>query len=397
MDLLVQEASERPGLIVLHVHEAGTPSSRHFWQSVIEVHSDTMQDLSYNAWTGEVDTTILAATFSRLKTFQLLAHEFQELHALDTFLDRHQDIEILSLDTRRTHAQPDSFRQTFPKLRSMYLMPPFPSQDFAERHQHLLSSVKPVPGDLHQTQTTAEFGSSSEYRNQRYALVFASGPLQDMVNAKLPLSHVLIGSRGSEAEPIEDYIKLLRPPSATAHSITCLEIDTDCYDLRDVMRAFDPALFPNLVEVGIVTHKKTTAAYSPDEVEGCIKNAIAFFYSAEQLRILRICEGHARCPDRDILLNHEFPPALEYFGWLDPPMRVTQYFRFVPHFLAVDENRHGSKLPSSSGHGRKVGRVQRVSSVFRTQIGRDGVWARAYDDNFDGTVLDHLSGVPTLW
>ncbi|KAE8229659.1 hypothetical protein CF326_g5364 [Tilletia indica] len=216
-----------------------------------------------------------------------------------------------------------------------------------------------------------------------------------MVAAGQRLTHIRICALGGYGKTLNEYLSILTARPEAAQAVTCLELEASDSELGAFLRSFDPTIFENLVEVGITLNLSENlprpwrrTEYVAPSVESMIASVISHFVPARSLRVLRLDEGDGSYPSADILLDHEFPPALEYFGWLEPPDSVPQYFRFV------SSDPCGRVVKTESGGKR--GRLQRVPIIFRAKINSYGVWERPLEPNFQMTVLDHIYGPPTL-
>jgi len=118
-------------------------------------------------------------------------------------------------------------------------------------------------------------------------------------------------------------MRLLAGSSAAAFQITCLELEVPEVPLRDVMRDFKPTLFPNLTEVAIYLGGESLELYGSEKAEKLMKSAIAYFYAAKKLKVLRVCDTCWYCPVKTALVDFEFPPALEIFGWHESPRSTS--------------------------------------------------------------------------
>ncbi|KAE8262338.1 hypothetical protein A4X09_0g7482 [Tilletia walkeri] len=392
---VIQAASEGPGI---HTFQIGNPGAdvdgidvdSYFrcWSLLIEHHDRTLRSLSVSAEPDSLPEDLLTVSFSQLRDFQLSQYDGNS-ELLQAFLDHHPSLRRLDISVAEPSEPYVEFTQTFPDLSDIYITTPFPGLETAERHPQVISNIKNLPREGWGLQDYPEFETSTEYPNQRFVLVFDSESLEEMVAAGRLLSHIYIGGLG-RYEDLDSYLPILTTRPETAQAVTCLQLDVWEFQRRNFFRSFDPTIFENLAEVGIRLKSSTEEPRRRivPSVESPIASAISHFVPARSLRVLCICEGQARCPSNDILLDHEFPPALEYFGWLGPPVRVPQYFRFV----SSDPCARAVKTEA----GVKRGRLQRVPSIFRAKITPCGVWERPLHSDFQMTVLDHISGPPTL-
>ncbi|KAE8207309.1 hypothetical protein CF327_g7373 [Tilletia walkeri] len=374
---IIQAASEGPGLHTFQIYEPGPDTD--------EI---------------DIDEELSTVSFSQLRDLNFRQSD-GDSEIIQALLDHHPTLRKLYINAYPPHnVDPPGitihFRQTFPDLSDIYITPPFPGPEFAERHPKVIRSLKSIPSVHYDPHAPPEFEASTEYPRQRFALVFSLESLQEMVAAGQRLSHIYVGGLGHYQDP-DYYLPVFRASPEIAQALTCLELDVDYTQLGEFLQNLDPTIFENLAEVSInmdvsesTRQRRRTPSVPPPSVESKIATAISHFVPARSLRVLRISQGRAaRCLSTDILLEHEFPPALEYVGWLEPPERVPQYFRFV------SSDPFGRVVETESGGKR--GRLQRVPSIFRAKITSYGVWwERPLDPNFQMTVLDHISGPPTL-
>ncbi|KAL9935700.1 hypothetical protein V8E36_005277 [Tilletia maclaganii] len=381
---LTRRASHGPGLQTLHIHTDRAESAI-FRDAVVKYHSRTLRDIACKYMRDDCFAPgLLTTTFPQLKRFHISAHNLDQVEVFNAFLDRNPGLIHLDLEITDTPDPGLSWEQTFPSLRSIRVKHPFPPQEFADRHQYVLSCIKYEAARFQQTPPTLT--SSSDYAKLRHTAVHQLDTLKELVDQELPLLHIFLrDDKGS----IKAHMHLLNAPNITAWPITCLELETTDVTLLNVMRDFNPASFPNLVEVPVHACGRYLREYGEVDAEGRMKRAIFNFYKAKKLKVLRITEMCYDCPEQDALIDFEFPPALEIFGWNSYYEEESgQYFRFVPiltqkgHLLGLE-------------HGGKRGRLQRVPAVFRTRISPDGVWERPYKTKDGVTVLDHLGDVPT--
>ncbi|KAE8218236.1 hypothetical protein CF319_g7850 [Tilletia indica] len=402
---IIQAASEGPGLHTFQIYEPGPDTDEIdidgylCWSLLIERHVRTLQSLSISAESESLPEELSTVSFSQLRDLNFRQSD-GDSELIQALLDHHPTLRKLYINAYPPHnVDPPGitihFRQTFPDLSDVYITPPFPGPEFAERHPKVIRILKTIPTVHFDPHAAPEFETSTEYPKQRFALVFNSESLQEMVAAGQRLSHIYVGGLGHYQE-LDYYLPVFRASPEIAQALTCLELDVEYTQLGEFLQSFDPTIFKNLAEVSINMdqsesnrQRRRTPSVPPPSVESKIATAISHFVPARSLRVLRISQGRAaRCLSTDILLDHEFPPALEYVGWLEPPERVPQYFRFV------SSDPFGRVVETESGGKR--GRLQRVPSIFRAKITSYGVWERPLDPNFQMTVLDHISGPPTL-
>ncbi|KAL9935699.1 hypothetical protein V8E36_005276 [Tilletia maclaganii] len=359
---LIQRASQGPGLHTLRIHndKAESATAR---QVAAQSHSSTLRDIACAYVHADcVASGLLSGTYPRLQSFSISALDMDRSAAgvLDAFLDRHLSLVHLELDINEPPGPDLSLRQTFPSLRSIRMKSVFDDEDFVQRHQHVLSSVKYRQRSDHWC-LDPELGSSPEFGNQRIAVVCRTKPLERIIEAGAPLTQLILHSDGRDGTLFRDYFTLLDRSSMVAARITCLELVADVPDYGEVNKHFDPAAFCNLIEVGVLMLKvQTKRTKDSTGVEAHMAAAVSFFLPAKQLRVLRICDGRVRCLQQDALLGHGFPLALEYFAWHEPPRRVPQYFRFVGSCQGPGDE-GGVSGPKDGG---KRGRLQRVPTVF---------------------------------
>ncbi|KAE8241653.1 hypothetical protein A4X13_0g7324 [Tilletia indica] len=395
---LIQTTSEGPGLHTFEICEPDEAADDidvdgyfRCWSLLIEHHVRTLQSLSVTAEPGHIPKKFSTVSFPHLRDFQLLQYNCNS-ELLQGFLDHHTNLRRLQIECTQPSEPFVEFSQTFPNLSDIYMTAPFPGPEFAERHPRVIRNIKHVLLQQ-QNQDDPEFETSTEYPNQRFACFFDSESLQQMVAAGQLLSHIQICDLGKFGQTLNDYLQVLTARPKIAQAVTCLELEASDPNLGALFRSFDPTIFENLAEVSIALNLGRCApsywnTYVAGSVESIIASAISHFVPSRSLRVLRIDEGQARCSSTNILLNHEFPPALEYFGSLEPPTRVPQYFRFV------SSDPFGRVVKTESGGKR--GRLQRVPIIFRAKITPYGVWERPLESTFQNTVLDHISGPPTL-
>ncbi|KAK0544911.1 hypothetical protein OC845_005367 [Tilletia horrida] len=193
---------------------------------------------------------------------------------------------------------------------------------------------------------------------------------------------------------IEHCLALLHSNPAAARRLTFLKLEGFGQSTHPSFSGLSSLLsfqyLPNLAEFHLETVRDYVHPVGNDSsLEADIGRLIVALTSAQSLKVIRFFELPKFMQHKDILHDHQFPPALEYFslqGWTDE--NEPQYFRFV----SSDPDAHIVTMES----GGKRGRLQRIPRIFRDRVTAEGVWRHPHHVSCMDTLFDHLSDAPSL-
>ncbi|CAD6929610.1 unnamed protein product [Tilletia controversa] len=369
-----------------------------FWEEFSAATTSSLRDLSLTLARSDLPEDIFPLlAHSHLSNFVLKRSASGTIDSLEDFLDQNQStLEDLHLNIGDP-AEPLSFRQDFPKLKYCQIW----SEEYVSRSTQL--EVRINFAQRHpQLKGTAHRVISSDvpsFPRGIYPNLRVLGSI-DMAFEE----HALQGGRLSHLrtalnlEELATHSWLARNPDA-AKAITCLELfyrrDTLAEDLQPHFRsAFSSDFLPNLTELSIgYVNSGGTSIFDSSEVrvfgdplpERQLVRIFADLCPATSLRVLHLSDSCA-VPFQDtgdLLANvphARFPSSLEYFSWFIPGLNETHYYRFVP----------SSEEQGTQPDEGKRGRLQRISSMFRTRITREGVWDRPFDVERRKVIYDHV-------
>ncbi|CAD6944837.1 unnamed protein product [Tilletia caries] len=352
-----------------------------FWEELSAATASSLRDLSLTFFELENLANIFPLlAHSHLSHLVLKIKPPIRSHVLvscvETFLDQNQStLEDIHLETERTMAFCRGQRSTPIDLRTK----------FAQRHPQLKGLHTPAKGDFPVDVFPAlrVLNATSRLKNKLEQYALEGGRLSH-VEAAYPF----------DLQDLSTSSWLSRNPDP-AKAITCLDLFY-VYDRLDELRphfhsAFSSDFLPNLTELAVGYKDKDIAVSSSyvkrlfdhPQSERDLARVLVDLCSAKSLRVLHLHSSEA-APFKntgDLLAsmpNARFPPSFEYFTWFVKAFNKTHYYRFVP-----------SEERSSSPDGSKRGRLQPISSFFRTRITKEGVWNRAFDDDRRRILYDH--------
>ncbi|KAE8209714.1 hypothetical protein CF327_g6338 [Tilletia walkeri] len=368
-----------------------------FWELFAAATSSSLRDLSLFLARSDLPEDIFPLlSHNQLTHFVLKRSASGTIDALEDFLDQNQaTLQDLHLDIGDP-AEPLSFRQDFPQLQHCQVW----SEEYVSRSTQLdrrIDFAKRHP----QLKGTAHRSVTSDVPS------FPRGIYPNLrVLSSIPDAfeeHALQGGRLSHLRTalylpeLVTHSWLAKIPEA-ASAITCLELHYRTDTLAGDLQPHFPSVFssdflPNLTElsIGYVNSGDTmildwsVPSYGNPLSERELLALMASLCPAKKLRILHLSDSRAAPFENkgDLLAEFpqaRFPPSFEYLTWFVPARNETQYYRFLPAEYpqreAADENRKG--------------RLQRISSFFRTRITREGVWERAFDVGRRKVLMDHV-------
>ncbi|KAE8232911.1 hypothetical protein CF326_g2056 [Tilletia indica] len=395
---IVQQAGNGPGLETFHFGivecTVGGPPSQQafqtFWETLVTQHAAHLHDLSINLGSEDVPDAILASlSFAQLEVFNLTCGR-QKTAEIDNFLDHTTNLRELYINTPppfRYHGplaetQPLSMRQTFPYLRWLQISDPWPAFEdqlaFASRHPGVVGLFD--PGFIPLTTTSAPVDLSLPnlipYPNLKFTAVTKTATLEHFATQGRYLSHIAASFVKFTNRPwsqIESIVSWLAKRDNAAKAVTCLEIWQEfgslTYSIPHFYSAFNSRYLPNLTELCLVfSDHEGERPFLRAQFEHTLVAAMATLVSASQLRVLRMCDGSRHIEAKELLDGAEFPPSFELFGWLDPPNRVPQYFRFVSTTTNNGNPSIGSETRKRANVGSSSECLQSVAHASRGRV-----------------------------
>ncbi|KAE8241674.1 hypothetical protein A4X13_0g7312 [Tilletia indica] len=415
----VQKESTRlskPGLLVFHYGckqsdyeksggwEHELPAS--FWVALGDSAAANLLDLAISPPPDDHRySRVLDFEFAKLRSFNI-THECDEsVQILGTFLDAHTGLEDLTLDTMDSRSLGDTLRQTFPRLRRLHTskyIPRRPQQtlDFVQRHPELSSLTGARLVNVAARHKPA--ANTKLFPNLRYLSTSSTKVLSPYARRGGRPCHLRIMNEDDVSDElrIHDLAEdswLSRNPE-TAKAITCLEISQHIHSsefLPHLHSAFTSDFLPNLTELCISFEKEDKSYIGQDlDLEEDVGRIFEALVPARSLQVLRLCDQSVPFDHKEILVGNIFPPALELFGWLEPPLQRPQYFRFLPDSSSKPSSSAKSAGKTTESVGKR-GRLEWIPSCFRAKVTSEGVWERPLDGSRAGTILDHTGDKPT--
>ncbi|KAE8255315.1 hypothetical protein A4X13_0g3081 [Tilletia indica] len=377
-----------------------------FWVALKESGAATLLDLAISSAPNDHGYShVFHHEFAALRNLNLTHAYIESEEMLAIFLNAHTSLEQLTLDVADGLEEPDTLLQTFPRLSWLHTSayrPPRRQQalEFVRRHPELSNLA-----DTRMFNSAAIAASAADtelFPNLRFLSTTSEKNLIPYLRRGGRLRHLCIMNEkhASDELRIHDLAKhfWLSRDTAAAEAITCLEISQHIHSsafLPHLRSAFTSDFLPNLTELCISFEKKNKSFIGQDlDTEAEIGRIFEALVPARSLQVLRLCDQSVPFHSKEILVGNIFPPALELFGWLEPPLQRPQYFRFLPN--------SSSKPLSAKSAGKKKegvgkrGRLQWIPSCFRAKVTIEGVWDQPFDGTRTGTILDHTGIKPTL-
>ncbi|KAK0542196.1 hypothetical protein OC846_006810 [Tilletia horrida] len=398
---VILKAKGGPGLRSFQFHasssEADLPPAKvdPLWQQVVQ-HAPSLLYLNIHTIPLELPSVVSKTAFARLEELQLQLWYSGRVPLIEDLLDDATNLHALAI---RTDVQETfSLRQTFPRLRYVDVEGVLPGKDevesFARRHPNVVSFW----GDfLPRSETVSEPASPSTrsipkfYPNLAHIRIQRAAELQRHLDSGRSFAVIDILSAGDN---VERCLTLLPSYPAAAERLTFLALSFGPVQITGSFLSQVPSMvhsqaLPNLAELHLSIPEDWQEAFGwACNFEAGTGRLVAAMIKAQSLEVLRLSGPNQVTQHREILLDNDFPPALEYFSLrrASPVYHEPQYFRFV--------SSHPEAHIVTTGSGGKRGRLQRVPSVFRQRITKEGVWHRPLVKMYIDTVLDHLDDAP---
>ncbi|KAK0542816.1 hypothetical protein OC846_006627 [Tilletia horrida] len=315
---------------------------------------------------------------------------------IEELLDGAKNLQTLVITA--SDAKTLSLRQTFPRLRHVDIsglqLGKDKQKNFATRHPGVVSLLNERSLKLELSAAlTSPSDTSVPVFFPKLAHIYASSlaELQSHLNAGRTFA---VSTLPPKAE-MEHCVALLHSSPAAAQRLTFLELEvfwqswhSKHFSLSGLSLMLSFQYLPNLAELHLSIQDHIQAV-GDSSLEADIGRVTAALTSAQSLKVLQLCGLNQFMQHKDILYDHEFPSALEYFFLQEyNDGNEPQYFRFV----SSDPEAHIVTMES----GGKRGRLQRIPRTFRDRVTAEGVWRHPLHMSRMGTVLDHLSDAPRL-
>ncbi|KAK0524311.1 hypothetical protein OC842_005873 [Tilletia horrida] len=332
---------------------------------------------------------VIPCSKSRLQSIQITAaiHDKNDPSPISPFLTAHHQLEDLTIFAQKETA---AFAGSLPSLRRCSVSLKLDTAAVGSAHMVSFSSGNASTPALSKLRIVTGTVCRSFFKT--------------LADCPHKISHVILSHEDAPSgteflESVSNGFGLSNGPVEAA--LTCIEVNLEDQSLARIASAFRMAFqagrLQNLAELQLIyqgqIESHVPAARMAQVKENEIGAVVTDFLGARRLRILRLGDGTSfGFSSYTMLDSHVFPPALEYLAWRDFTDSIPQYFRFVPTAQRRDSlNALHAPLPAHSKHGR----LQRVPSIFRQPITRDGVWTRHYfAPERMATVLDHIPETP---